>query len=92
MDRDFNVVKFGKKYYKGMTTGGGTIMLTLVDYFTDAQKYRDLDRDRESIQHLLDLGGSVVEVSIREYDRTFSLEREWEEEDAKEADGAEKDS
>ena len=90
MDRDFNVIKFGKKYFKEMTTGGGKTVLTLVDYFTDAQKYRDLDR--ESIQRLLDLGGSVVEVSIREYDRTFSIEKEWEEEDAKETIWTEKDS
>ena len=90
MDKDFNVVKFGEKYYKDMTVGGGTTFLTLVDNFTSAQKYKD--SDRESIQRLLNLGGSVVEVSIREYDRTFSLEREWEEKDAEEADGAEKDS
>ena len=90
MDRDFNVIKFGKKYYKSITTGGGKTTLILVDYFTDAQKYRDLDR--EGIQRLLDLGGSVVEVSIREYDRTFSLEKEWEEEDAVQTIWTEKDS
>ncbi len=89
MDRDFNVVKFGKKYYKDMSIIGGETVLTLVDNLTSARKYKNLDR--ESIQRLLDLGGSVVEVSIREYDRTFSLEREWEE-DAKETDGTEKDS
>lgn len=90
MNRDFYVVKFGEKYYKGVTAGAGTTTLTLVDYFTDAQKYRDLDR--ELIQHLLDLGGSVVEVNIREYDYTYSLEKEWEENDVEEADGTEKDS
>ena len=80
MDKDFNVVKFGEKYYKNMSTAGETIVLTLVDDLSDAQKSKDLDR--KNLQHLLNLGGSVVEVSIREYDRTFSLEREWEEEDA----------
>ena len=90
MGKDFHVVKFGKKYYKDMTVGGRTIMLTLVDDLTDAKKYKDLDRG--NIQRLLKLGGSVVEVSIREYDRTFSLEREWEEDDAEETGGSEKDS
>ena len=79
MDRDFYVVKFGEKYYKEMIIDRGITMLTLVDYVSDAHKYKDLNRN--TIQRLLDLGGSVVEVSIREYDRTFSLEREWEEED-----------
>ena len=91
MDKDFNVEKFGEKYYKEMAIMGRTTELTLVDDLASAQKYKDLDR--ESIQRLLDLGGSVVEVSIREYDRTFSLEREWEEEDdAEETGGSEKDS
>ena len=80
MDKDFNVVKFGEKYFKEMSIVTETIMLTLVNDLTNAKKYKDLDRG--SIQRLLDLGGSIVEVSIREYDRTFSLEREWEEEDA----------
>lgn len=80
MDKDFNVVKFGERYYKEMSIAGGTIMLTLVDDLTSARKYKDLDR--KNLQRLLNLGGSVVEVSIREYDRTFSLEKEWEEEDA----------
>lgn len=84
MDRDFYVVKFGEKYHQDSTTAGGTIILTLVDDLTSARKYRDLDRRR--IQRLLKLGGSIVEVNIREYDHTFSLEREWEEDDAKEAD------
>ena len=79
MDRDFYVVKFGEKYYKEMIVDRGITMLILVDYMSDAHKYKDLNRN--TIQRLLNLGGSVVEVSIREYDRTFSLEREWEEED-----------
>ena len=90
MDKDFNVVKFGKKYYKEMTIAGGETELILVDDLTGARKYKDLDR--KIIQRLLNLGGSVVEVSIREYDRTFSLEREWEEDDAEETGGSEKDS
>ena len=90
MDRDFNVVKFGEKYYKDMSIIGGESVLTLGDGLTSARKYKNLDRG--SIQRLLKLGGSVVEVSIREYDRTFSLEREWEEDDAKEAGGSEEDS
>lgn len=90
MDKDFHVVKFGEKYYRDMADGGGTTMLTLVDDLTGARRYKDLDR--ETIQILLKLGGSVVEVNIREYDRTFSLEREWGEEDAEETDGTEKDS
>ena len=80
MDKDFYVIKFGEKYFKGMTIDGGSTILTLVDDLSDALKYKDLDR--KTIQRLLKLGGSVVEVNIREYDRTFSLEREWEEEDA----------
>ena len=89
MDKDFNVVKFGEKYYKELTTVGGTIVITLVEDLTSARKYKNLDRG--SIQRLLKLGGSVVEVSIREYDRTFSLEREWEEYDAGEAVRSDKD-
>ena len=89
MDKDFNVVKFGEKYYERMTIVGKTTMLALVDDLSNARKYKDLDR--KAIQRLLALGGSVVEVNIREYDRTFSLEKEWEEEDAKETDGTEED-
>lgn len=90
MDRDFNVIKFGEKYYKEMSFAGGVIVLTLVHDLTSARKYTDLDR--KTIQRLLKLGGSVVEVSIREYDRTFSLEKEWEEDDADQTIRTEKDS
>ena len=91
MGKDFHVVKFGEAYFKEMAVDGVATVLTVVDDLTFARKYKDLDR--ESIQRLLNFGGSVVEVSIREYDRTFSIEREWEEEDdAEEADGSEKDS
>lgn len=79
MFTEFYVVKFGEKYYKEMTTTGGPTVLTLVSDLTSARKYIDLDR--KTIQHLLEMGGSAVEVNIREYDRTFSIKREWEEEE-----------
>lgn len=78
MNKEFYVVKFGEKYYKEMSGGGGATVLALVDDFADAHKYKDLNR--ETIQRLLDLGGSVLEVRIYEYDRTFSLMMEWEKE------------
>ncbi len=79
MNTDFYVVKFGEKYYKETTIAGGATALNLVDSLTSARKYIDLDR--KTIQHLLDMGGSAVEVNIREYDRTFTIKREWEEEE-----------
>lgn len=82
MNIDFYVVKFGEKYYKETAITGGAIALTLVDSLTSARKYIDLDR--KNIQRLLDIGGNVVEVNIQEYDRTFSLERKWAEEDKEE--------
>ena len=82
MNTDFYVVKFGEKYYKETTIAGGATALNLVDSLTSALKYIDLDR--KTIQRLLDMGGSAVEVNIREYDRTFSVKREWEEEDKEE--------
>lgn len=82
MNTDFYVVKFGEKYYKETAITGGAIALTLVDSLTSARKYIDLDR--KNIQRLLDIGGNVVEVNIREYDRTFTVRREWEEADKEE--------
>lgn len=82
MNTDFYVVKFGEKYYKETTIAGGVTALNLVDSLTSARKYIDLDR--KNIQRLLDIGGSAVEVNIREYDRTFTIKREWEEEDKEE--------
>lgn len=82
MNKDFYVVKFGEKYYKETTIHGGATALHLVDSVTSARKYIDLDR--KTIQRLLDMGGSAIEVNIREYDRTFSIKRKWEEEDKEE--------
>ena len=76
MNADFYVVKFGEKYYKEVSTTGGPTVLTLVSDLTSTRKYLDLDR--KTIQHLLEMGGSAVEVNIREYDRTFTIKREWE--------------
>ena len=79
MNTDFYVVKFGEKYYREMTITGGATTLILVSDLTSARKYIDLDR--KTIQHLLEMGGSAVAVNIREYDRTYSIKREWEEEE-----------
>lgn len=77
MNTDFYVVKFGEKYYKKMITVEGLTALILVSDLTSARKYIDLDQ--KAFNSLLEMGGSAVEVNIREYDRTFTIKREWEE-------------
>lgn len=76
MDKEFYVVKFGDKYFKEISSSPQSIMLILVEDLDRARKYNDLNR--EVIQNLQALGGSIVEVNISEYDRTYSYKRDLE--------------
>lgn len=77
MVKEFYVVKFGDKYFKEISSYPQSIMLILVEDLDRARKYNDLNR--EVIQNLQALGGSIVEVNISEYDRTYSYKRDLEE-------------
>lgn len=74
MDKEFYVVKFGEKYYKNQSAAGDDSIITLTDDLNMARQYFKIDHT--AFKNLLKLGGSIVEVNIREYDRTYSIEQE----------------
>ena len=79
MDQEFLVIKFGDKYYSQMNETDRGVVLTLTEYLNSAKRFEADSDNKKFFKKILALGGSIVEVNIREFNRTYEIKRELEE-------------
>ena len=79
MNNEYRVVKFGEKYltkedFQEFGIGGGSVVIELTDDLFRARRFRR--DDFYTFDKMIGLGGRIVEVSLFEVDKTYSIRDE----------------